>query len=228
MTTTPADGELMLPESRTDLERGLRFTHVMMSVNQDQGNEAIAYVQALTDLLVEKGIVKPEEMEGPLERAREEVSKVMMPRVRLAEMGDKYFPGESVQIDCDARIPLCYARCCTFKFYLTKQDLEEGVARWDYGNPYWIDQGTDGYCVHCTPGTRVCQIHAQRPHTCRKYDCRNDKRVWIDFEQRIAAPMPAADGNAPIAMAEVALQNSSHSGDEPTGEQLGFDRGESE
>jgi hypothetical protein len=223
MMSTPPNEEMMLPESRAEVERGLRFAHVMMSVNQDQGNEAVAYVQALTDLLVEKGIIQPDEMEAPLERAREEVSKVMMPRVRLAEMGDKYFPGESIQIDCDARIPLCHARCCTFKFYLTKQDLEEGVVRWDYGNPYWIDQGTDGYCVHCAPESWTCQIHAQRPHTCRKYDCRNDKRVWIDFEGRIPAPMPAADGNAPIAMAEVALQNSSHSDNEPPSEQLGFD-----
>lgn len=223
MTSSLPNEEMMLPESRTELERGLRFAHVMMSVNQDQGNEAVAYVQALTDLLVEKGIIQPDEMEAPLERAREEVSKVMMPRVRLAEMGDKYFPGESIQIDCDARIPLCHARCCTFKFYLTKQDLEEGVARWDYGNPYWIDQRTDGYCVHCAPESKACQIHAQRPHTCRKYDCRNDKRVWIDFEKRIPAPMPAADGNAPIAMAEVALQNSSHSEHEPPSDQLGFD-----
>ena len=225
MESTPQDSEMMLPEARAEFERGLRFTHVMMTVGQDQGNEAVAYVQALTDVLVEKGILRPEELEAPLERAREDVAKVMMPRVRLADMGDKYAPAESVEIDCAARIPLCHARCCTFKFFLTKQDLDEGIARWDYGNPYWIKQSAGGYCVHSDPGSRGCTIHPTRPHTCRKYDCRNDKRVWIDFEKRIPAPMPAADGNAPIAMAEVALQNSVRDESEPAGPEIGFGPG---
>jgi Fe-S-cluster containining protein len=190
-----------------EVERGLRFAHVMMSVNQDQGNEAVAYVQALADVLVEKGILTHEELEEPLEHAREEIAQVMMPRVRLADMGDKYAEGQGVVIDCASLIPLCHGRCCTFKFFLTKQDLDEGAARWDYGNPYWIKQAQDGYCVHSDPQTRACAIHARRPHVCRQFDCRNDKRIWIDFEKRIPAPMQAVTGDAPVAMAEVALQN---------------------
>jgi Fe-S-cluster containining protein len=211
------------PES-PDVERGLRFTHVMMTVMQDQGNEAIAYVQALTDLLVEKGVLQPDELEGPLERAREEVNKVVVPRVRLADMGDKYTNDQTVVIDCPSLIPLCKARCCTFRFFLTKQDLDEGIARWDYGNPYWISQSDDGYCCHCDAETRACTIHAQRPHVCRNYDCRHDKRVWLDFERRIPAPMPELSGNAPVAMAEVALQNSTKDESEPAGEAVGFSK----
>ena len=210
--TTPApENNQDLHKAIQEVERGLRFTHVMMSVNQDQGNEAVAYVQALADVLVEKGILKDEELEEPLERAREEVAQVLMPRVRLADMGDKYAEGQSVEIDCFARLPLCHARCCTFKFFLTKQDLDEGVARWDYGNPYWIKQTADGYCVHSDPQTRGCTIHGKRPHICRQYDCRNDKRVWIDFEKRIPAPIQPVSGDAPVAMAEVAMQNTMHS-----------------
>src|SRR5262249_8383734 len=143
-----------------------------------------------------------------LEQTRKEVAEVPMPRVRLAEMGDKYAEGESVEIDCASRIHLCHARCCSFKFFLTKQDLDEGVAKWDYGNPYWIKQAADGYCIHSDPATRGCLIHAKRPHVCRRYDCRNDKRVWIDFEKRIPAPMPERQPDAPVAMAEMAMQNS--------------------
>ena len=84
----PADylgaGHWTPAEWRRELERGLRFTHVMMSVTQDQGNEAVAYAQALADVLSEKGLVRPEELENPLERARQEVAKVVLPRVRLA------------------------------------------------------------------------------------------------------------------------------------------------
>jgi Fe-S-cluster containining protein len=200
-----------LQKAVQEVERGLRFTHVMMSVNQDQGNEAVAYVQALADVLIEKGILKQEDLEEPLENARKEVAQVLMPRVRLADMGDKYAEGQAVEIDCFARLPLCHARCCTFKFFLTKQDLDEGVARWDYGNPYWIKQATDGYCTHSDPQTRGCTIHSQRPHVCRQYDCRSDTRIWIDFEKRIPAPMQPVSGDAPVAMAEVALQNTMHS-----------------
>lgn len=202
-----SDDSLALSLKLQEIERGLRFAHVMMSVNQDQGNEAVAYVQALADVLVEKGILKHEELEEPLEKAREEVAQVLMPRVRLADMGDKYAEGQAVGIDCASRIPLCHARCCTFRFFLTKQDLDEGLARWDYGNPYWIKQAVGGYCTHSDPQTRACMIHTKRPHICRQYDCRNDKRVWIDFEQRIPAPMQAISGDTPVAMAEVAMQN---------------------
>jgi Fe-S-cluster containining protein len=190
-----------------EIRRGLRFTHVMMSVNQDQGNEAVAYVQALADVLVEKGVLRHEELEEPLERAREEIAQVMMPRVRLADMGDKYVQGVAVEIDCASLIPLCHGRCCSFKFFLTKQDLDEGAVRWDYGNPYWIKQAPDGYCVHSDGETRACGIHARRPHVCRQFDCRKDKRIWLDFEKRIPAPMQTIFGDAPVAMAEIALQN---------------------
>lgn len=200
-----------LQKAFQELERGLRFTHVMMTVNQDQGNEAVAYVQALADVLVDKGILKHEELEEPLEKARQEVAEVLMPRVRLADMGNKYAEGQAVEIDCFALLPLCHARCCTFKFFLTKQDLDEGVARWDYGNPCWIKQAADGYCIHSDPQTRACTIHGKRPHVCRQYDCRRDKRIWIDFEKRIPAPMQPVSGDAPVAMAEVALQNTMHS-----------------
>ena len=216
------DDSMPASQTRQEMERGLRFTHVMMTVLQDQGNEAVAYVQALTDLLIEKGVIKADEVEAPLENARKEVEKVLMPRVRLADMGDKYAEGQNVEIDCASLIPLCQARCCTFKFFLTKQDLDEGMAKWDYCNPYWIRQASDGYCVHSDAQTRACTIHPQRPHTCRKYDCRNDKRVWLDFEKRIPAPMPEATGNVPVAMAEVAMQNSMKDENEPSGEQVGF------
>jgi Fe-S-cluster containining protein len=202
------------PEVVAEMERGLRFAHVMLSVNQEQGGEAVAYVQALADLLVQKGLIGHEELEAPLERAREEVSKVPMPRVRLAEMGDKYADQGAIEIDCASRVHLCHARCCTLRFFLTKQDLDEGVARWDYGNPYWIKQGPDGYCVHCDPATRACGIHARRPHVCRQYDCRNDKRIWLDFERRIPARLADLRGDIGVAMAETAIGDAATGPDE--------------
>jgi Putative zinc- or iron-chelating domain len=203
----PAE-QVLTPEQRSELERGLRFAHVMLNVNLEQGNEAIAFVQALADVLVKKGILTAEELEEPIERARKEVAEVEMPRVRLGEIGDKYAEGESAEVYCARRIPLCQGRCCSFEFFLTKQDLDEGVARWDYGNPYWILHDEQGLCVHADPVSHFCTIHARRPHICRKYSCKDDKRIWLDFENMVLAPPTERTTNAPIALAEVALRKS--------------------
>lgn len=210
---------VMTPELRAEIERGLQFSNVISSVNMDQNKETIASLQALTNLLIRNGVVKTEELAKSLEEARQRVAKFPMPAVRLADLGDKHAEGQTAEIDCANRIHLCQARCCTFKFYLTKQDLDEGKARWDYGNPYWIKQGQDGYCVHSDPQTRACSIHASRPHVCRAYDCRNDKRVWIDFENRIPAPMPETSGCSPVSMAEVQMRQWSSGIDENPTEQ---------
>ncbi|HKG26995.1 MAG TPA: YkgJ family cysteine cluster protein [Thermomicrobiales bacterium] len=188
-----------------ETERGLRFAHIMMMVGQSQGNQSLAAIMALADVLVAKGVISEEEFDQAKARAQEHVEQMAQPRVRLATMGDKYKDEQTAEIDCHNRIHLCHARCCTFNFYLTAQDLDEGVARWDYGNPYWIKRGEDGYCVHCDPGSRACAIHAHRPHVCRLYDCRQDKRIWIDFEARIPAPMETPSGPLPIALAELDL-----------------------
>ena len=84
-------------------------------------------------------------------------------------------------------------RCCKLTVALSSADLDEGVIRWDYGQPYMIRQrASDGFCVHNDPATHGCTVHAQRPLVCRKYDCRDDARVWIDYDKRIPAPLDAA------------------------------------
>src|SRR5215208_6239324 len=191
-----------MENNEQETERGLRFAHIMMMVGQNQGNQTLAAIMALADVLVAKGVISEEEFDQARRQAGEQVEQMAQPRVRLAMMGDKYADTQTAEIDCHNRIHLCHARCCSFNFYLTAQDLDEGVARWDYGNPYWIKRGEDGYCVHCDPGSRACAIHAHRPHVCRLYDCRQDKRIWIDFEARIPAPMETPSGPLPIALAE--------------------------
>ncbi len=199
-------GEWMTSELRAEFERGLQFDHLMMIVTQNQTYETLAVVKALAEVLIQKGLVTDKEMAGPLERTREEVAKLNLPRVHLAELGDKYAAGVAAEIDCAGRIELCQARCCMMRFFLTKQDLDEGVARWDYGNPYLIRQEADGYCGHWNREGGGCTIHAQRPYVCRGYDCRQDKRVWIDFEQRIPAPMPERLRRLAVGMAGAKLQ----------------------
>jgi Fe-S-cluster containining protein len=101
---------------------------------------------------------------------------------------DKYAFERTAEIDCADRVHLCKASCCRLPFALSRQDIEERVVRWDFGVPYMIEQGADGYCTHHDRCTRRCTIYQERPVPCRGYDCRNDKRIWLDFERRIPNP----------------------------------------
>jgi hypothetical protein len=113
--------------------------------------------------------------------------------VYVTEGGDKYASDTvPVEIDCAARLPLCHAACCRLRVPLTRQDLDEGVVQWDADRPYLNRQRADGYCVHCDPVGHRCHVYERRPGLCRTYDCRNDRRIWIDFEGRIPNPAVTA------------------------------------
>jgi Fe-S-cluster containining protein len=173
-----------------DLERGLRFGHLLMSVNRHMSREGAAYSQSLVSLLMQKGIITPEEFEEQVNAHRKAMKED--PQVMLSKAPDKYNEEKEVLIDCAARLHLCRAACCSFRFYLSSQDLDEGIVKWDYGNPYWVRQRDGGYCHHCRPGDLSCDVHQYRPYTCRIYDCRQDKRIWVDFEKSIPNPELAA------------------------------------
>lgn len=94
---------------------------------------------------------------------------------------------------CLELLPVCQARCCSFTFALSTQDLDEGVVRWDRGRPYLIAQEADGWCTHLSRAGAGCTCYAQRPAPCRSFDCRGDRRVWADYERRVLAELPAGD-----------------------------------
>jgi hypothetical protein len=113
-------------------------------------------------------------------------------RVREPVLGlplDKYRldPAELPDIPCAELIPMCRARCCTFRFALSQQDLDEGVVRFDGADRYHILQKPDGTCHHLDARCG-CTIYAARPRPCRLFDCRDDRRIWIDYARRIPAP----------------------------------------
>jgi|GEM_PF-490005 len=106
---------------------------------------------------------------------------------------DKYALTDGVRIDCENRVHLCKAACCALAFPLSRQDVAEGVVRWNPQRPYENARGSDGYCVHLlTEQPRRCSIYAQRPAPCRMYDCRRNASIWQDFERKIPSPdLPA-------------------------------------
>ena len=150
-------------------------------------------IAILVDILVARGVLT-ENHRRLLERAAPGAASGV--RIRLKLHVDKYQTPSS-EIDCASLIPLCHARCCSFRFELSEQDLEEGTVRWDLQQPYLIRQEKDHYCTHVDRAKGGgCTIYDRRPAPCRAYDCRQDRRVWLDFEKRIPAPME--EGVKPI------------------------------
>ena len=101
----------------------------------------------------------------------------------------KTYTFESVaDIDCHNRVHLCRAACCRLPFALSKQDIREGIVHWDLGQPYLIAHDGNGTCGHLDPTTRACTVWDQRPVPCRAFDCREDERIWLDFEKMVINP----------------------------------------
>jgi hypothetical protein len=177
---------------RQQVAEGLFYTHVRLSQNTNKTMEASAFLYGLIELLGEKGLITIQE----LDERKKVVGERLTAQLKEKGLGvmlqdpeeDKYaFKGE-VKIDCEARVHLCHASCCRLRFALSKQDVHEGLIKWDLGRPYLIAQGKDGYCTHFEHGSCRCTVRENRPVPCRGYDCRNDKRIWLDFENRIPNP----------------------------------------
>lgn len=176
---------------RNQIAEGLLYTHTRVNANTSKVLDAAATVEALVDVLAEKGILN-----GEFEAAVESARKALMDDFRDRGLGavfqeteeDKYRFEQGEEIDCAERLHLCKASCCRLPFALSKQDLREGVVRWDLGQPYMIEQKDDGYCTHLDRDKGGCTIYEKRPVPCRGFDCREDERLWLDFENRIPNP----------------------------------------
>ena len=103
---------------------------------------------------------------------------------------DKYTFDKETDVDCESRLDTCKALCCKLSFALSKQDVGEGIIRWEFGRSYLIAHGEDGYCVHLDWKTYKCTVREHRTVPCRGFDCRNNERwhVWEDYEKKILNP----------------------------------------
>jgi Fe-S-cluster containining protein len=145
-----------------------------------------ARLERIVAILLARGPLTPKDVEL-MDRLGKSAAQ---PRVNLKVVDDKHAV-PSPDIDCAARLHLCHGRCCALRVTLSAHDVREGKLRWDLHDPYVLERVDDGYCTHLRPGDGGCEHYADRPAICRSYDCRNDARVWIDFDNRIPAPMPA-------------------------------------
>ena len=176
---------------RREIAEGLLYTHSRANSNTAKLLEVSSFAYAAIELLAEKGLIDIE----VLDRKKKEVADRLVEKFRQEGIGaayqdpehDKYTFEKSVEIDCESRLPVCKAACCRLRFALSHQDVEEGIVQWEFAHPYFIAQGEDGYCNHLDRSCMNCTIHDNRPVPCRAYDCRNDKRIWANFDERIVS-----------------------------------------
>jgi len=163
-----------------DLDRRQRET-------QDAIGGLRARLDALTEVLVAKSVLtagNQAHIERCAKNGGEERPKV---RLRLNDV-DKYNMVHGEPVDCADRMALCKARCCKLTIVLSEQDLDEGKLRWELEDPYVMRRGKDGRCVYQDRNTGGCTNYEYRPSTCRSYSCKEDRRIWLDFENKIPAP----------------------------------------
>jgi Fe-S-cluster containining protein len=174
-----------------ELSRALIYVHQKLGSEILKHEELAAHVYALTESLVASGALVLRDFEKRKEKTKQMMMEEALTKWEGAEIlnddTDKYSV-EPVKIDCSARMHLCKAACCRLDFHLSRQDLHEGAVKWDVGRPYHIRHREDGWCHHCEKTTKRCRVHEKRPLVCRQYDCRNDARIWEDFEKGIPNP----------------------------------------
>jgi hypothetical protein len=193
--TATGNGSLvaLIDALRREVTQGFLDSHLRSDKNAGKALEIASFCYALIELLQEKGLLTFEELNDRQKTVRQRLVK------RFEEQGiglvalqdftqDKYAFTEEVEIDCASRLHLCRAACCRLELALSKQDIEEGILKWDLGRPYMIARGVDGYCRHLDRGTYRCTVRQHRPIPCRGYDCRKDERIWLDFEQGVINP----------------------------------------
>ena len=154
--------------------------------NLPDNDEASRRFEWLLDALILRG-----QLPQSFKRLAAKIQADRGTKIRLSLVTDKYTV-ESPDIDCATRLHLCGARCCSFEVALSPQDIREKVVPFEIDRPYLLPRDPQTKKCACMDDKGACSIYEQRPATCRTYDCREDARVWIDYEARIPAPLPAS------------------------------------
>jgi hypothetical protein len=175
-----------------DVLRGLLYAHHRANANTAALHETSSTLDAVVELLVDEGIVDPRRLDDARARTAPKRERQFHERGMAVAMQDydesKYTFEGGAEIDCASRMHLCGAACCKLPVALSKEDVEEGVLRWELGRPYLLLHDDDHHCHHFDRETQRCGAYGERPIPCRAYDCRHDGRIWLDFEAGIVNP----------------------------------------
>ena len=174
--------------------RGLIYAHNRANANTAAAHEANATLHALVELLVERGVMDGETFQARREQAAEQLRREYLERgmaVAMQEFGvSKYEFKGGAEIDCEDRLHLCKAACCRLPFALSKQDVQEGIVKWDLGQPY-LNARTSRATAPIWSVARAAapsiiiapfRAGARLPE---------GQRIWLDFEKRVVNPRVA-------------------------------------
>lgn len=184
----------IVSEVLNELSSGLLYTHNRINTNTRKTMEAASFLYALIELLEEKGVISIKELDDRKVKVAERlVKKFVESGIGLMYQDpeyDKYNFEHEANIDCESRLHICKAMCCKFPFALSRQDVEEGIVRWDFGKPYLIARGDDGYCIHLNRETYQCEVYENRPVPCRGFNCEDNEKwkVWLDYDKKTINP----------------------------------------
>ena len=183
--------ERIVSKIHNDLISGLLYTHTRINANTSKNLESTSFLYALIELLNEKGFITIEE----LDERKKAIAQRLVAKFTESGLGlmyqdpeyDKYTFKEERELDCGDCTKVCRAVCCKLPFALSRQDVDEGIIRWEFGRPYLIAHDPDGYCVHLDRETCKCAVHEHRPVPCRGFDCKGNEKwkVWLDHERKI-------------------------------------------
>lgn len=178
----------MMDDLFNEVAEGLLYIHTRINSNTAKNLETSSFLFALIELLDEKGILTIQELDERKKKVAERLVK------KFVESGlglmyqdpeeDKYSFEKDPYVDCKSRVHICKAICCKLPFALSKQDVKEGIIRWEFARPYLIAHADDGYCVHLDRTSYECTVREHRPLPCRGFGCQDNERwhVWNDFD----------------------------------------------
>jgi Fe-S-cluster containining protein len=195
------DNKYISRDSLQDIAKGLLYTHVRINDDTAKTLESRSFLYALIELLNEKGLISIEELDTRKNQVAERlVRKFVDSGIGLLYQDtedDKYTFGHEANVDCLSRLGTCKAICCKFPFALSRQDVNEGIVRWEFSRPYLIAHDSDGYCVHLDRKTYRCTVRDHRPLPCRGFDCHDNEKwhVWLDYEKEIINPVLVEETN---------------------------------
>src|SRR5215475_873515 len=109
-------------------EAALRATLERLMADHERTQRGVAELQqqieTLIEIMIAAGTLRPGHAEL-IAKLRRRVEIARKAEVELSHVEDKYaVTGEP--IDCESRLPLCQARCCSFHVVLSRQDVAEG------------------------------------------------------------------------------------------------------
>ena len=188
----PADWPEVLEDLRAEVTAGFLSSHERENADSARLLETTSFLYAAIEMLAERGLISIDDLNRRRTAVKNRLIKDFFDQgmgvvLLESEHSDKYDYPASAEIDCAARIHVCKAVCCKLNFALSEQDVQEGILRWELGDPYLARKGRDGQCHHLDRTTHFCTVREHRPIPCRAYTCRNDRRIWQDFDNMVLA-----------------------------------------